>query len=210
MTVPIGTWLQTTVSFYPETSGVAQNVFHWKVSGSAPPAEGLVLTALSTALTAFYAEFEAFWADTMVSPLVTVDVIDWNAIEGAWRIQYHLGDFNLTTIAGTLVDDPLPAGVSLLVSFVPIYRNHTGKKYIAGFTEYDNDTQGTPGTGLIAAAALAAAQLIAHDWTIESGLSTLAYTILDRTLGEFNYMPIAGIIRNNWSYQRRRKEGVGA
>lgn len=210
MTVPIGTWFQTTVSFYPPSSGVAQNVFHWKLAGTSAPAEALVLTALSTALTAFYAHFEPFWLTEMASPLVSVDVIDWNVIDQQWQIQYHFGDFNLTTIAGTLSDDPLPAGASLLIGLVPIYRNHSGKKYLAGFSEANNDVFGTPSNGLITAATASCAELIAHDWTVETGLSTISYTILDRTLGEFNYMPIAGIIRNNWSYQRRRKSGVGA
>lgn len=210
MTVPIGSWIQATASFYPVSSGVHQNTFHFLLEGTAPPADALVLLAVKAALTAFYSPFETQWQPAMVNPLVMVDIIDWNAIEAAWRIQYHLGDLVLDDLLGTAAEHALPAGTSLLLNFIPIYRNHTGKKYVGGFTETQNDADGTPSTVLMAYGIDAIDALLAVDFVVETGVSTLHNVILDRTLGEFHYEPIAGVIRNNWSYQRRRKSGVGA
>lgn len=207
MTVPVNAILQVAfMASYPESS-VLQNVWHLKLEGSAPAAEGLVQGAVELFLETVYANLESFWTADLVTPWYTIDEMAFSGVTDRWYVYRRIAEGLVGGLVGTSVADILPAGVAPYVEFLPVYRRHRGYKYLFGITEAANDPDGTPSSALVSALAAFAVDALA-EYTVETGVSVLYYVIPVTDAGLHN-IPNAAIVRNTWGYQRRRKKGVG-
>jgi len=204
MSVADGTIVQAKISYTLPASSICQNIYHFRVDAASPAAEAFVINGVDLALTDFWNNVEAYIDTEINSPEVNVDSMQFNAVTGRWETLYHIGDFFASDIIGVGATDSLAPAVAGMVQMVPIYRKHSGYKYIGGFQEQGSDPDGTPSSLVIAALLAMATDMKDNTYVVEAGVSTLQYVILDRS-GPYHYEPVVGVIRNSWSYQRRRK-----
>jgi hypothetical protein len=209
MSMPVDSHFQLTwVSGMPYSSQII-NTWHFRVGGTAPVSETLLVAEMEAHFSSIYSNIEAACSDTMVEPIVSCDRIEWNDIDQRWQIQYHLGDWGDAAFGPVSAGDPLPAGVAAVLDFIPLYRNHQGRKYFAGFTELSNTDEGLLDNGLVVSLLNLAADVLGVQFALETGVSYAEYVILDRK-HEFEYVPISAFARGQWGYQRRRKSGYGS
>jgi hypothetical protein len=208
MAIQDGSILQMAFSYVGPYTSLIQNVFHFRVDTSAPTAESLCMVAGLNAIDDLYSEIDQFLDDGCSGFFMRLDELEWNAVAGRWDVFRNLGEAGVTSVSPAETGEPLPPGVSALLQAVPIYRKHSGFKYLGGFTETYNNAQGKVHASLVSGVLAFGIELYTHAWTVESGVATMQYVILDRS-GPYHYEPYAVIAKSAWSYQRRRKQLVG-
>lgn len=151
---------------------------------------------------AIYDEF-----DDLISNTYTFDSIDFfNVTQG---IGAGFTDWP-TLVAGSGVSNPLPPGVCLVVRAGVDAPRREGRKYFGGFTEGDNDTDGTASSAL--SLALATAYTV---WASSFISTTDAVRLIPVILTTIAGIPTplelgTGLLNGEWDYQRRRKVSVGS
>lgn len=203
MTIAVGDILRVVAVMVWTDGEVMQNVYNAVITGAGGPfdEDDIVDDALA-------------WVDAMMT-IVEADVSDVLSGSEVRVYVYDSGDQDWDEIgsaswtwAGTAdVDDELPRAVSALVNAKTTDPDINGKKYIGGYTE------GGTELGLIKTASVARLVLFSAEWgaAFVGSVSGGSWTpgIWSPTLLNIFVMSGTFIISNIWSYQRRRKRGVG-
>lgn len=208
MSVQDNAVLQITSSYHTLRSSVIQNVWHMRVEATAPASESLVEIACETFLENVFNNIEVHLTADIPALDFAVDEMQWNALAGRWDILRRIAEDTVSGFVPSGATDAMPAGVAALIEFLPVYRRNRGYKYLSGFCEGDNQLQGQINATLTTALANLSLDVMG-EYTIETGVSSMFYVILNRSLGVMND-PNAAVIKGDWAYQRRRKYLVGA
>jgi hypothetical protein len=189
-----------------EDSNIVENVFHFVVTGTGAASNEQVTTAVQTAMSDWWSYFEEFINDQYDPLTLKADLVSW--VGDTWKVveNIFLGPF---TDPPTFTDssDPLPPGVAGLGRFITTLAKHTGRKFIAGFCE---DSQGATGKLAPAIAALIISALVDMITGTAIGATglTIKAAVPDTTDGTVR-QPYTASSTGTWSYQRRRRTGVG-
>lgn len=201
MTVSPGDLLRVTIEYTAPNASVANNVFHYVVSGSSD-SDDAVLDAVEN------------WIDLDWGPR-------WNAIAANdaeltnfdlsvmftdGRVQRNVGgrDINLSGGGGTGV---APAGACAFMTADTVKPKQTGRKYVP-FIADSNITQ-----GILDVTTMADLTALFLEWFIvltSTGGAVLTPGLLSRTLLAFEPFLASGSTTNIVAYQRRRKPNVGS
>lgn len=187
--------IRVTHRFLQLPGGFAENVYHFlNISG-------LTLDNVDVLndMQDLFALLEGALDDVMVNTVSFVELHVYNI-----TADQPVGTTPSAGGAGTLAEDPLPSGVSALVTLETGNKRTIGKKFLPGLSE-TTTTAGVFNAAAIADLLQAAAFMLGtqtvngHDWLPG---------IVKVSTGVF-YPVITALVRSTPSYQRRRKQGVG-
>jgi hypothetical protein len=202
MSITEGTVLKVVAVAAWTDGNLNMNVFNAVITGGTPPydAADVVADALE-------------WVDEMFANLVSVVSVD---LDGS---QVQVYEYDSTdddwdevgatqwTWAPTADDDQLPRGVAALINAKSINPDASGRKYIGGLGETNNED------GLWSAALITILEAFATDWITSfvggsSGASwaPVIWSVVQKTPWLMAGTALLGTVP---SYQRRRKRGVG-
>lgn len=202
MSVTEGTILRMVVTLLWQDGNIMQNVFNAVVTGVGAPwdADDIVQDAVSWA-EELYANLTAKVSDQVDGS--QVQVYEYDSIDDDWD-EVGAAAF---TWDPTQADEEFPRGIAALINLKSTDPDTSGKKYIGGITESDNDS------GVISGPLITALAAFAIDWYTsfvgtDSGADWAPgiWSVKD-TL--FRLALPSVIIPAIYSYQRRRKRGVG-
>lgn len=206
MTVVDGAVLRVSVRFHSDTYGDIMNVWHFRADfpDLDQPDEN-VMDAITAVMTASYQNIDQLMG-SVIDPLdVKVDVVQ--HLAGKWTVVQNVGlsgwDAGLVTNEGA---DLLPPGSAILGKLRTGLGKHWGRKYFGGFTETSNEV------GLVTAAAQTAVLALLDGLLdpvvvfVNDVLHTVVLDQLNGTVRDF----VESAVNNVWSYQRRRRTGVGS
>lgn len=206
MTVQAGDIIQVVAVLQNEDNNIVQNRFHFRCTGSGTPTDGAFNLAMHGLMTTLYQYFDEEVSNQYDALNLKIDKIFFTG--GTWETVANI--YNgvwLSPPVFSNVGSPLPPGVAGLVRGVTGLAKHTGKKFIAGLVE---NTSGATAK-LETAVANKLIQMMT-DWGTENVLAGLDLSVwgvvLDTTNGTVRD-PIAFSSTGVWSYQRRRRTGVG-
>jgi hypothetical protein len=133
-----------------------------------------------------------------------VQVVEW--VTDHWEVIENVGEFAwVLSNAFAGATDPLPDGVAALLKFPTAYPRHIGRKFVYGLVEGANQA-GEVLAGTLANLASMATDLLAD--AIIDGSNSLKPGLISIATGNF-YPFVSAVADAAWSYQRRRKAGVG-
>lgn len=206
MTIVDGDILQASARFTDPKGNDHVNVYHFEAVLTDSQTDQTVFDEIDAFLTSVYTEFDSYLMATAEPRDLKVDVIDW--VDNKWTTVRSVGFGSWGAGINTSSSgDQLPPGVAALVKFGTGFGRHIGRKFIGMMPENLNQTNGTLSATLIGAMATGFGNLlVGHEI---SSLNYLNYRVLDRLEGTV-YDALELIINGIWSYQRRRREGVGS
>jgi hypothetical protein len=198
MTINNGDVLRVTAKMSSEADQDLQNVYYWRGSGVGISTDAQFATACRTELDNAYGYFDDQLADG-----VSFDSIEiFNITQ-----DVPVGEYTWPTLsAGGSASDVLPEQTALLVTFSTAAARSVGKKFLGGWTEGNNDSDGTIASSLLTL-------ILSYISTILSGF---AAGDLDFEAGHWSvinetFVPwLAGLVDDVWATQRRRRPGVGS
>lgn len=179
------------------------NVFTWLIDKISVGAwsDPEIGTFITDAIELIFAEVLAQTRNT-----VTYDTVD------IYKFALGLWDYLTTTIPSitpTDVSHPLPAGVAALMTAYTDRNKVFGRKFLAGWTEATT-TDGFIDVVPLAALADAAAEYLSNYSGGTMGpLDNLIPGVYSAAAVDFEPFNGIAVVKNVWSYQRRRKSGVG-
>lgn len=205
MTVPTGAKLRATARFNRGGYGDVMNVFYFLTDFTAPQAEEDVFDGVDALLSSVFIEFDQYLVNLMDPVDLKVDVVSFNA--GRWEVTANVG-FGAwgSTITTAEVNEQLPPGAAALVKLRTSLGKHWGRKFVGFFTELMN-LDGYLSSTLVSALVTGFAKLIGP-YTITTGV-LLQPVVLDTITGVTRAITEVAV-NGQWSYQRRRRPGVGS
>lgn len=202
MSIIVGDILRVVAVMIWDDGGIAQNVFNAVISGTGGPYdEQDIVDDAEAWLDDMYANLTSKCPTELDGSEVRVYIYD--GIDDDWdEVGSNVWGWNPSA-----TDSQLPRGVAGLINAKTLDPDVSGKKYLAGFTELQNEE------GLWAAATLASMVLFGVDWTTAfvGAVSTADWVPGVWSVVNTNLHPFSGteIIPTIPAYQRRRKPGVG-
>jgi hypothetical protein len=202
MALDIGTILRVVAIMQWLDGTIVENVYNATIAaGTTPIDPDDVVDDAADWVADMMANLTARMSDNLDG--VEVKVYEYDAVDDDWD---EVGG-KTWTWNPTGVSEPLPYGIAALVNGRTTDPDLSGKKYLPGVTENDNDD------GQLSSALLTALALYFIDW----------YTYFSGAAADLEYQPVVwsptrtlaypmsgeGTIPANPAYQRRRKVGVG-
>lgn len=182
------------------------NVFFFRTSFASAQTEADIMTAVDTYLQSCFDHFDGNMRTTTAPFDLKVDVVQWAG--GKWVVVQNVGfgpwGSGLTAGSGS---DALPPGSAALGKLYTNLGKHTGKKFFGGFTEASCDVGGNVEAALHTAILDGLTELLSP-YVISAG-NTLITVVLDYVGGTIRDA-LAAAVNGTWSYQRRRRPGVGS
>lgn len=203
MTVGDGDIIRGVLSITMTNGDVAKNVFTWLV-------DKVSVGSWTDAATVGYVQsaIEAIFDEvlTMIKGTITFDLVDlykWTGTEWDYLTT------GTPSITPTGAGDVMPAGLAMLMTAYTDLNKVFGRKFLYGVCEAEAIAGFIQTTGVTALAAAAVAYLDAHQSGTMGPLDYLVPGVYSSKATDF--VPFNGIavVKNIFSYQRRRKTGVG-
>lgn len=206
MTIVGGDRLQVVAKFSSPFSSQFQNRWHYDVVASGGIADLVTVTAVAAGLDDIYRNLNDYVSLDVAFLTASIDVIGW--LGTRWGVQYHVGDVGaLSSWAPTAADHPLPASNSIAVSMRTDNPNRTGRKFFFGFTEAQNEADGSPLAAAMLAALAACTEYVFNPIVLDA-TSHLQAAIVDVNAQESS-TPQVVVVQNRWYVQRRRRPFIG-
>lgn len=192
--------LRLVLTFTMPEGTVAQNIYHYVVDSLTDPDSANVASDFLARFIAIYNHITPIMNDEVVGQTQEMYVRDEGA--GEWTL---VETDILVPIAGQSGIDMLPHGNAALVSALSTNNRTTGKKYLMGITE------GEQQQGRWVASTVTALGLFAAGYADDFAGAAGAYTPGLWSEGILAFVPFIGGAQVNdiVAYQRRRKIGVG-
>lgn len=204
MTVPTGAILRASLRIQDPYGNDHVNVWYLQTSFAAPQTEQAVFDGVDAFMTASYGNIDNFMATGSVVLDMKLDVVAFQA--GKWVVTQNVG-FGQWGVALNPAEtgEELPAGVAVLLKLRTALGKHYGRKFFGLMTELTNNT------GLVSSAlqtaVLALGSGILIPYTISAG-NTVSVVVPDTASGIVRALTEVAV-NAVWSYQRRRRQGVG-
>lgn len=206
MTIVGGDRLQVVAKFSAPFGSQFQNRWHYDVVASGGIADLVTVTAVAAGLDDIYSNLNPYVSLGVTFLTASIDVIGW--LGTRWGVQYHVGDVgSLATWDPTAADHPLPAANSIAVSMRTDNPNRTGRKFFFGFTEAQNEDDGSPLAAAMLAALDACTEYVFVPLQLDPS-SWLQAAIVDANAQESS-TPQTCVVQNRWYVQRRRRPYIG-
>jgi len=197
----IGEVVRLTMFYTAPGASVAENVFHYVVTGASIQDEDILPTLVTFTEDLWAPAWVELGASTAELDLINADIMN---LDGT--VARNLGVFGIN-IPGSGLADVLPAANSGYMKADTDLPKQRGSKYVPFFDEATT-TDGTLNPGaLVEMAILLAIYVTALD---AGGGAFLTPGVLSRTLMLFEEFNQTGLIRDEPAYQRRRKSSVGS
>lgn len=205
MSVPNGALLRASARFSTAGFGDLVNVFTFQCVFTANQTDSDVFDAVDAHLSDIYNQFDLHMA-TQVEPLdLKVDIIEFQA--GEFVVTYNVGFGSWGATLNTAeTADALPSGVAVLGKLRTGLGKHWGRKWLGVFTELNNNVGYVTSTLQTAVASGLVKLVTAYIFNTDQGIRGV---VLDQQSGlARQIMEVA--VNSVWSYQRRRRTGVGS
>lgn len=197
MTVSLGDIVRITPRFEMYEEDV-QNVYHVKVNAGGDVDDSVFDAGAVAWLETVYNNLNGDISDEMDR----LDIVIQNITEGTPARFLQWTTYPTPTDTNT----PLPLQCTGLISFPSDTVKSIGRKFIAGWTEADNDDPGIPTSGALSALADVAADIVLG-WA--AGGQTLIPGNWNDNTSHFAFWMFA-TVAGFWATQRRRRAGVGS
>ena len=200
--------LRVQVTFSAPWTSDLQNVFHLQLQNSSGVPDGNLASDVSTWLTNAYENVESEMHVEVEFREALLSIVDYIPLLG-WRTTRIVDTIDsLGAFEGQQTADPLPAANSLMIRYPTLGPGIFGRKYLFGFTEAANDTDGTP-TTVAQAAVLDFGSATYNGQTITGGPSGTLTPCVPATGGpQVGYL-VGAIVANRWYVQKRRRVWIG-
>jgi hypothetical protein len=200
-------YVQAVVKFVRAGSSQAQNVFHWRYDGGGTSDEN-VADAVVRSLQRTYDYLDSRLSANLDHLETVISIIDF--VGTAWTTLRQISPenevFSWIPAAG---GDMLAPGVAGSLWMPTIQANHTGRKYIPGIVEADQNADGEAVAALVTALSDAGGEYtIAEEVGGVGSGDFIMPKILLRNYALHN-VPLASYAGPRFSYQRRRKADRG-
>lgn len=206
MTVSNGDILRASARFQDAQGNDVVNVYNFRCDFAADQTDQDVFDEVDAYLTSVYTEYDAI-IDADFDPYdLKVDVVTFAG--GEWVVTQNVG-FGAwgTGITSTAIGDALPPGAAVLVKLGTGLGKHTGRKFLGGFVDVILDTNGDVDPATVTGISTGFAKLLVA--SVISAGNEIATVILDQKLGTVRDV-VEAVVGSLFSYQRRRRPGVGS
>lgn len=205
MTVPTGAVMRASIRFQASQGEDIMNVFFLQTTFAAPQAELDVFNSVRTYFEASYGNLDNYMSNTGQPLDIKLDVVSFQA--GKWVVTANVGFGTFGTgLILAEVADPLPVATAALLKLRTSLGKHYGRKFFGLFTELTN-VSGFLSSAL-QLAVLAFGTGLLTPGTISAG-NTYSVVVPDTLTGVVRALTEVAV-NSVWSYQRRRRTGVGS
>jgi len=202
-----GDVLKLVVKFSHPYYSQIQNVFHMAAVGTDTVDDQQVAATVQDFLGAFYQAVDLYMSSAVSLISWGIDRIVW--VGDHWETIEAILD-GIDTITGftpAASGEVLPPAVAGLVLLRPDSLKHSGRKFIAPFTEAYNDADAEAVAPLTSAMANAGAAFF-DLYPVDGEDLTLNPVIVSPTQNIYRYVDSV-VAKAAWAYQRRRKRYLG-
>jgi len=181
---------------------IVQNVYHLEAHFAAPYGDAAILTAIEAWLEDVYGDVAGSMKSTITTNLCAVDKVAWDGAK--WAVTANVG-FVLPTIAYAETGETLPQMDAAFAQFLTDRPKSSGKKFLAGYGEAQQDG------GILIGAALTDLGLYAQEVLNGIFLQPLndLVTGVPRSSADVFLPFLLGVVTDLMMTQRRRRQGVG-
>lgn len=206
MPVSDGDVLKVVVFINGPDSVIMNNVYHYRLDDPNPdnPTDAQIITAIDAEMDGIYTKWDDEMSDEYNVDKLSVDRVEWNAVDSIWETVEHIGE-SLLDHDGLGISDPVPHGVACNITFNTADPRRQGRKFFPGASEDGMD--GSNITGAVQTVLAAMGADVLSDLPVGGGAAELT-TGIATNLGTFLPFIIA-VVNTIAAYQRRRKPGVG-
>lgn len=188
----------------PQAS-IAQNVWHYVMTGGAGAAEGDFTDAVETNVNSMFLEIDSFLSNTWEWTFLEFWVRD--AVNQVWN---GIGTEVLSGLVGLAADSPIPHGAAAVGTVITELQRRQGRTFLAG-PQRDSVDEGLFDASFVVAFILYLAEFVADITPTGGTFEWCTYNTTPGSIYEETPSVFAGVLNFNniVGYQRRRKPGVG-